>query len=187
MNAIFKLCSHASRFKHIKQPSLRFLSVTSHRSKYIDEPEYIKYTKPQVPVYEPLNIQLRSYDFTVLEHYAKYVHKIALSMDMEVTNAWATPHQAFKITNNEPGTTKIANEYFLNKYERNIQIKDLPAYCATNFFEVIQSSLPMGVTVDVHPHEPKHDEIRYIPDFELLVLKEQLQELTNLDSTPVKK
>lgn len=47
----------------------------------------MQYTKPQVPVYERLNIQMKGYDFTVLEHYGKHVHKIALNMDIDVVDA----------------------------------------------------------------------------------------------------
>lgn len=50
-------------------------------------------------------------------------------------------------------------------------------YSAPLFFEVVQSSLPTGVTVSVHPHEKQHNEIRYIPDFELMALKAKLKEM----------
>ncbi|GFT83865.1 ribosomal_S10 domain-containing protein [Nephila pilipes] len=186
MNSFWKVCKHTSLSKCLR-PICRSLTVSPMSSKYIDEPDYIKFTKPQVPVYERLNIQMKAYDFTVLEHYAKHVHKIARNMDFEVTDAWATPHEAWKVTNHEPGTTKVSSECVLNKYERNIQITNLPAYCAPTFFEVIQSSLPMGVFVNIHPHEEQHTEIRYIPDFELIVLKKQLEELLNPDDVKTKK
>lgn len=168
-------CAAASRFHKIATYALNTSSINS---KYIDEPEYLKYTKPQVPVYELLNIQMKCYDFTILEHYAKHVHKVALNMDIDVVDAWATPHQAWKITNLERGTKKVHSEYTLNAYERNIQVSNLAIYSAPLFFEVIQSSLPVGVSVSIHPHEEQHSEIRYIPDFELLALKSQLKELT---------
>lgn len=57
------------------------------------------------------------------------------------------------------------------------QISNLAVYSAPLFFEVIQSSLPIGVNVSIHPHEEQHNEIRYIPDFELMALKNQLKEL----------
>ncbi|XP_035227667.1 39S ribosomal protein L48, mitochondrial-like isoform X1 [Stegodyphus dumicola] len=183
-SCVFRLCKSCSR--NIT-PSFRYLTSFSALRKYIDEPEYLKYTKPQVPVYDLLNIQMKCYDFTVLEHYARHVHRIAQHMDIDVVDAWATPHQAWKVTNHEPGTTKVTAEYTLNTYERNIQIAELAAYSAPLFFEVIQSSLPIGVTVSIHPHEEKHDEIRYIPDFELLALKGQLKELTDPEaSTKIK-
>lgn len=54
---------------------------------------------------------------------------------------------------------------------------NLAAYSAPLFFEVILSSLPAGVKVSIHPHEEQHNEIRYIPDFELMALKSQLKEM----------
>ncbi|XP_015915882.1 large ribosomal subunit protein mL48 [Parasteatoda tepidariorum] len=175
MNHIFKICKHVCLLKPIR-PSIRQFVMSHSLLKYVDEPDYIKYTKPQVPVYDLLNIQIKGYDFTVLEHYAKYVHRIALHLDFNVTDAWATPHQAWKVTNTEPGSSKIVHDFLLNTYERNIQIDELPCYCAPLFFEVIQRALPAGISVSIHPHEPQHSEIRYIPDFELLALKEQLTE-----------
>jgi len=178
MNVILKICR--CQLNYVR-PVFKHFSTAKILAKYVDEPDYIKFTKPQVPVYDLLNIQIKSYDFTVLEHYAKYVHKIALNMNFEVVDAWATPHQASKVTNTDPGTTKIVHEYSVNTYERNLQISDLPAYCTGLFFELIQTALPTGVSVNVHPHQPQHTEIRYIPDFELLALKDQLTEITNLD------
>ncbi|GFQ85026.1 ribosomal_S10 domain-containing protein [Trichonephila clavata] len=180
MNSLLKISRYISLSRCLR-PACRLLNISAITSKYVDEPDYIKFTKPQVPVYERLNIQMKAYDYTVLEHYAKHVHKIAHNMDFEVSDAWATPHQAWKVTNHEPNTTKVSSECVLNKYERNIQITNLPAYCASTFFEIIQSSLPMGVFVSIHPHEEQHSEIRYIPDFELIVLKKQLEELVNPD------
>jgi large subunit ribosomal protein L48 len=38
----------------------------------------------------------------------------------------------------------------------------------------IVSSLPEGVTINVHEHLPDHEEVRYIPDLELKELKDVL-------------
>ncbi|XP_054724867.1 39S ribosomal protein L48, mitochondrial-like [Uloborus diversus] len=184
LHHVFKTSAFKKSLFCVKSSQQKF-STTLVVSKYVDEPDYLKYTKPQVPVYNLLNIQMKCYDFTVLEHYAKHVHKVALNMDIDVIDAWATPHEAWKITNKETGTTKVTTEYLLNMYERNIQVKNLAAYSAPLFFEVIQSSLPVGLSVSIHPHEDKYQEIRYIPDFELISLKTLLKELTETD--PVKK
>ena len=39
--------------------------------------------KPDVPCYEPLSINLRSYDFVLLESFAKYVHRIVTELGLE--------------------------------------------------------------------------------------------------------
>lgn len=167
--------------KHVVKTTARLprqLSTSTCHMVYQDEPDYLKYLKPQVPVYDLINIQLKGYDYTVLEHYGKHVHKIAVNMDIEVTDAWASPHQAVHITNKEANTSKVLHNYYLNLYERNIQVTKMAAYSAATFFEIIQSVLPAGVSVSIHPHEQKHEEYRYIPDFELIELKRQLLEVS---------
>lgn len=184
---MFRVLGSVLLNKHVAQKTVaipRQLCTSTCHMVYQDEPDYLKYLKPQVPVYDLLNIQIKGYDFTVLEHYAKHVHKIAVNMDLEVTDAWASPHQAFHITNTEPNTSKVAHNYYLNLYERNIQVAKMPAYSAAFFFEIIQSMLPAGVSVSIHPHEKEHEEYRYIPDFELMDLKRKLLEVeANLDES----
>ncbi|XP_022235533.1 uncharacterized protein LOC106475790 isoform X1 [Limulus polyphemus] len=55
-----------------------------HRKSSSYEPEYLELLKPSVPLYEVLNVQVKGHDFAVLEQFAKYVHNIALKMDIEV-------------------------------------------------------------------------------------------------------
>jgi large subunit ribosomal protein L48 len=44
--------------------------------------------KAKIPLYNTLNIQLKGYDFPVLENYQKLVHKIAEGMDIEVEDGY---------------------------------------------------------------------------------------------------
>ncbi|CAL4139292.1 unnamed protein product, partial [Meganyctiphanes norvegica] len=132
---------------------------------------------PQVPTYPPLNVSLKGYDFTVLEHYGKWVHNTALNMDIDVEDGWATPCKKLKIQNLRPGTSKMETEYMLNVYERNIKVLDLTSTLAGTFIEVIQAGLPEGVELSLREHTQLDTEIRYIPDLELKDLKSQLEEL----------
>lgn len=145
----------------------------------IYEPDYLSSLGPQQPVYDLLNIQLKSYDFTVLEHYQKYVHKTANNMGLDVTDSWATPAQTFQIKTFKPQSTVISESYKLNMYERNVQISEFPCSLTPIFFEVLHNSLPEGVRLNIHPHEEADDEIRYIPDLELNELKAQLEDMQN--------
>jgi hypothetical protein len=43
-------------------------------------------------------------------------------------------------------------------------------------FSLIRRTLPPGVKLSIHPHLPEHEEIRLVPDLELLDLKAQLEE-----------
>ena len=40
------------------------------------------------PFYPPTNIQIRGYDFAILESYQRYVHKLCDNMGIEVTERW---------------------------------------------------------------------------------------------------
>ena len=40
--------------------------------------------EPQIPLYDALNLQIKSYDFTVLESFSSYIHKTAENMEIEV-------------------------------------------------------------------------------------------------------
>lgn len=42
--------------------------------------------KPEIPEYEEVNVQMRSYDFAILESFQKCVHTIAENMDLEVSD-----------------------------------------------------------------------------------------------------
>lgn len=50
----------------------------------------LKTKGPQIPLYEPLNVQIKSYDFTVLEKFSGYIHKTAENMGIEVDDWYAT-------------------------------------------------------------------------------------------------
>ncbi|XP_069686708.1 large ribosomal subunit protein mL48 [Periplaneta americana] len=152
-------------------------SVTQQRSKGLYEPDYLETGKSKIPLYNPLNIQLKGYDFPVLENYQKLVNKIAQSMDIEVEDGWAIPPQYIQVQKYKPQSTVVESEYKLPIYERNIQVIDLPSTIGSIFFEVLQTALPEGVSMTVQEHKEEFEEERYIPDVELLELKTQLEEL----------
>jgi len=52
----------------------------------IYEPEYLDMLKPDIPEYEEVNIQIKGYDFAILESFQKLVHTIAENMNLEVSD-----------------------------------------------------------------------------------------------------
>jgi len=134
-------------------------------------------TDPEVPLYDALNIQMKGYDFAVLEKFAKYVHNTADRVGLEVEDSWATPCKNFKVTKLKPESVTVETEYFLNLYERNVQIVEVPATLLPIFVNIVEASIPAGVTMRVHPHLPEHTENRYVPDLQLKELKTQLQDM----------
>ncbi|XP_044750035.1 39S ribosomal protein L48, mitochondrial [Coccinella septempunctata] len=147
------------------------------------EPDYLKELQPKFPIYETFNIQLKGYDYPILENYQRFVHKIADNMDIDVEDAWAIPAQTLQISTYKPQSEVVNSQYKLNLYERMIKIRDCTSLQLPILIRAIEASAPMGVTVNIIPHEPYHDEIRYIPDTELRQLKQELDDLGG----PVKK
>jgi large subunit ribosomal protein L48 len=56
-------------------------------------------------------------------------------------------------------------------------VVNLPSTICSILFEVLQTALPEGVSMTVHEHKEDYEEVRYIPDVQLLELKSQLEEL----------
>ncbi|XP_014274618.1 large ribosomal subunit protein mL48 [Halyomorpha halys] len=141
------------------------------------DPPYLDSLKPKIPLYEPLNIQIKGYDFAVLESYQKEINRIAKVMDIEISDGWAIPGVKHKIQRFKPNSSIVQNEYELVTYERNLQVVDLPSTVAPIFFQLIQAAQPQGTIIEVHEHLNEHEIIRYIPVHELIQLKTQLTEL----------
>lgn len=98
--------------------------------------------KPKYPIYETINIQVKGYDYAVLENYQKFLHRIAESMDLEIADrfvvydvlllckrlhfihfhSWATPPQHYQIQRMKPASAVIDTEYKLTMYDRTIQV-----------------------------------------------------------------
>lgn len=58
-----------------------------------------------------------------------------------------------------------------------LQVVDLPSTIGSVFFEVLQTALPEGMSMTVQEHKEEHEEVRYVPDVQLLELKSQLEDL----------
>ncbi|CAL8111273.1 unnamed protein product [Orchesella dallaii] len=134
-------------------------------------------TDPEVPLYDAINIQVKGYDFAILEKFAKYVHNTADRVGLEVEDSWGTPCKNLKVTKLKPESTSVETDYLLSLYERNVQIVNVSASLLPIFVNIVEASIPAGVTMRVHPHLPEHTEIRYVPDLQLKELKTQLQDM----------
>ncbi|XP_059046406.1 uncharacterized protein LOC131841992 [Achroia grisella] len=141
------------------------------------EPDYLISMEPDEPVFDCLNLQLKGYDFTLLEAAQSQIHRYAEVMGIQVDECWATPAQQLKVQKFKPGGTAIDTEYHLNVYERNVQVNDVPAWALGTLLRVARATLPQGCTLNVHEHAIEHEEIRYVPDNQLLDLKQQLEDM----------
>ncbi|CAH0560482.1 unnamed protein product [Brassicogethes aeneus] len=156
---------------------IKFQYVNPFSSGSLYEPDYLEGMKSKVPLYDTLNIELRGYDYPILESYQKYLNKLITNMDITVEDAWATPAQDLQLTTYKPNSELVNTQYKLRKYHRTLQITDISSLQLPMLLRVLESSTPPGVTIKVLPHEDDHEEVRYVPDSELLQLKHELDEL----------
>lgn len=60
--------------------------IISRQYSSVYEPEYLDCLKPDIPEYEEVNVQIKGYDFAVLESFQKFVHVTAENMSIEVSD-----------------------------------------------------------------------------------------------------
>lgn len=77
----------------------------------------------------------------------------------------------------KPFSSTLDTEYKLNIYERNVQIVDVPATAFPIFLRMVQESTPEGVSIKVDTSTDEEQKMRYIPDNQLLGLKQELEDL----------
>ncbi|XP_013104532.2 large ribosomal subunit protein mL48 [Stomoxys calcitrans] len=141
------------------------------------EPDYLDSLKPKYPQYESLNVQIKGYDYPVLESYQRYLHSIAEYLEIEVSDCYALPAQGMTVQRLKPNSAVIDSEYRLKIYERNLQLQDVDVPIYPMFLRIAQSALPEGVELSVQEHTSECEERRYVPDKDLLELKAELEKM----------
>ncbi|XP_067624871.1 large ribosomal subunit protein mL48 [Eurosta solidaginis] len=151
------------------------------------EPDYLDSLKPKYPQYTCLNVQIKGYDFPILESYQRYVHSIAEYLGIDVSDCYALPPQATQVQKLRPNSTVVDAEYRLTIYERNLQINDVDAPIYPVFLRIAQAALPEGVELSIKEHSEEFEERRYVPDRDLLELKAELERIQTGAPAPKKK
>jgi len=137
---------------------------TSNKSRKTFEPDYLDAAGLIPTVHNRLNIQVKGYDFDVLESYQSYIHNLAENIGIDVGDAWATPCTSFAAHTYAPQSTKVSSSFSMNLYERNVQIVDVQTTDLPVLIDALRKTLPEGVSLSVHEHQEEHYEARYIPD-----------------------
>lgn len=78
-----------------------------------------------MPLYDTLNIQIRGYDYPVLENFQKWIHNIVINCNVNVEDSWAIPHQDLQIITYKTNSEVINSQYKLKVYQRTVQITDI--------------------------------------------------------------
>lgn len=143
----------------------------------LHEPAYLADLKPKVGYYELLNLQLKGYDFVVLEKYQSYLHKIMKKMNINVVDAWSAPHQELELQLLADRSTSVEQDYKLKIYERNLQMRDALVTKLPILIDIINMTSPPGVSFNIDRHSTADEERLCFKDSVLENLKEELQEL----------
>lgn len=167
-----RLLQHILKFKH-KTTIIPDFNIT------------LQSLKPKFPQIESLNVQIKGYDFPLLESYQRFLHGVAEYLDLDVSDCYALPPQKTQVQRLRPNSTVIEAEYKLTTYERNLQLNNVDAPVFPQFLRIAQAALPEGVHLTVVEHTDDIEERRYVPDRDLLDLKAELERMGG--ATPTKK
>ncbi|XP_055626799.1 uncharacterized protein LOC129768886 [Toxorhynchites rutilus septentrionalis] len=138
------------------------------------EPDYLEKLRPKFPLYNTLNFTIKGYDYSILESYQKFIHNVGDSMELDIADCWAHTPQKFNVQKFKPASAVIESEYKLALYERNVQVANLQAPYYPMFVRLLQAALPEGVTLVVTEHTDEVEDARYVPDRDLIELKQKL-------------
>ena len=124
------------------------------------EPDYLDSAGLVPSTYPTINIQVKGYDFDILESYQSYVHNLAENIGLDVSEAWATPGSSWNVYTYAEESTAIKDTYNLHMYERNIQLINVETTDLPVLIDILRKTLPEGVKLSVHEHKPEHYEAR---------------------------
>lgn len=91
-----------------------------------------------------------------------------------MSDCWALPPKTENITRLKPNSSTLDASYTLKTYKRIVQVEQAKAHQVPLLVRIIQAGLPEGVKFSVMEHTELHDKERYVPDRELLQLKQDL-------------
>ncbi|XP_018337606.1 PREDICTED: uncharacterized protein LOC108745766 isoform X2 [Trachymyrmex septentrionalis] len=165
----------------IKQIGQRLLATKTLSAKFytgsLYEPDYLETGKSEFPLLPTINIQIKGYDYPVLECYQSFIHKLADVIQIDIDNSWPLAPQEFMIQKHKTGTTTIVSKYYLKIYERNIQMSEVSSVKCSVLIRALEAALPQGVTLNINIYDPTLEEKRYVPDKALIDLKSTLDTL----------
>lgn len=156
----------------------RHVSTTSCRRDERFEPPYLHDKTPKADTYPLINIQMKGYDFPVLQGYQSWVHKALENMGINVSDSWATPCQTMSITRMQKEKKDAVEDTIqLKTYERTVQVSELPCTAVPVMLEALQAALPQGVDLYIDHHSKEVEDIRYVPNRELKELRQQIYDI----------
>lgn len=148
----------------------------------LHEPAYLADLKPKIGYYSLLDVQLKGYDFVVLERYQSYLHKTMKRLEFNVVKTWSAPYQELKLENLAQFSSGVETVQSIKIYERNIQIKYALVTKLPILIDLIHTTSPPGVSFSIDRHTKEADNKLYFRDS---VLEKYEEELRELKETPL--
>lgn len=161
----------------IQHISRRCLVAEGQRIPDVHEPSYLDDLKPKVGFYELLSLQLKSYDFAVLEKYQSYIHRRMNKMSFNVINSCSVPCREIQVDLLTDRSTAIETSYNLKIYERNIIMKNALVTKLPILIDILHYTTPPGITFTIDRHTPADEDRLYFKDTVLEKLKVEFEEL----------
>ena len=129
------------------------------------------------PLYPLTNIQIKGYDFGLVESFQDFIHDFVENCGIDVKEKWSVQAQTVKVETYATGGTEIKDTYNLAIYERNVQLLNLRSVDMPLILDALRTATPPGVTVDIHPHSEMIQENRYIEDPFISMLKKEIKDI----------
>lgn len=124
-----------------------------------------------------VDLQLKAFDYAILEKYQSYLHKTMRKMDFQVIRTWSTPYQELELEALIDKSAAIDSSTKIKIYERNIQVKDPQLHRLPLLIDIVHLTSPSGVSFNVIKHTAQEEDRIHFRDSVLESLKEELQEL----------
>uniref|UniRef100_A0ACB8FFM4 39S ribosomal protein L48, mitochondrial n=2 Tax=Sphaerodactylus townsendi TaxID=933632 RepID=A0ACB8FFM4_9SAUR len=107
-----------------------------------------------------LNIVMTAYDMSLVEHYARYIHKLCNRLSVRVEESYAMPTKTMEVMQMQQQGSKMYPDAVLTTHQRIVQISGVRATFAPILLEMIQSNQPEGVHLLVKEHTEDDFKVR---------------------------
>ena len=87
------------------------------------------------------------------------------------------PAKEKKVLRFKPKSTVVEAEYILKEYARHLKVSNITSIKLPIFIKIIEKNIPIGAQLNVEEYSADKENYRFIPDKELLDLREELEDM----------
>merc|ERR1712136_170506 len=133
--------------------------------------------------FNALNFTISGFDLVLVEEFAKFTHQLMNKHRQNVVEAYALPAYDVVLKSADSNTISVdrmRSVFTLRRYQRVVQVKDIPSTLYPVLLQVMMHSVPQSVEFQVKEHTEEDLAMRYQKRVEIEAEKLALQAL--LDS-----